>query len=554
MKKRAMLFLALMLCCTSAAYAYDIEVNIDSFNISVSEKSDVNTKRPTVQLLDADKKTVIYMGEGKSEKNADKTYTFTFDTFGVPKTLPTGSYCLRVGGEGLETQEKIILFINNNDKSNALNAVAEAADKLAAVIENADKLGVERAAAEKLGADGKAFVNRELGNIDVKNDGSVKDTDEKYNIFYSAYQKACEAAAFIGSDKTEIKKVTDAPQGLKLDRLYYDKLSDKSAVAAIIAGNNYSSSVTYDELIKDYDGAVLACTVSQLDWSTGKAAIKYYNEKGVINADLATVSALSSSEQTNVYKNLKALGLTDYRLIPDKLKELAKKAQGSSSSSSSGGGGGGGGSVKGGGASVTAPVPQQPTSAENNTGTPNKREFPDLDGYDWAKEAINALRDEGVINGDESGSYNPGESVTREAFTKIVVGAFSLYDENAEIEFKDISRDAWYYKYVASAAKNGVIRGISDDEFGCGQSITRQDMAVILERIFKMAKCSADGVPASFIDSADISEYAREAADTLSRAGILNGMEDGAFYPHGTVTRAETAKAVYELKKLTERN
>ena len=48
----------------------------------------------------------------------------------------------------------------------------------------------------------------------------------------------------------------------------------------------------------------------------------------------------------------------------------------------------------------------------------------------------------------------------------------------------------------------------------------------------------------------DIAEYAKDAVETLTAAGIINGMGDGVFAPCGTVTRAQAAKVVYGLLNL----
>lgn len=48
-----------------------------------------------------------------------------------------------------------------------------------------------------------------------------------------------------------------------------------------------------------------------------------------------------------------------------------------------------------------------------------------------------------------------------------------------------------------------------------------------------------------FTDAADITHW--EAVATLCQLGVINGMDDGAFHPTDTVTRAEAAKMVYLL-------
>ena len=42
--------------------------------------------------------------------------------------------------------------------------------------------------------------------------------------------------------------------------------------------------------------------------------------------------------------------------------------------------------------------------------------FADIAGYDWAATAINGLRQKNIIKGDGSGTYRPGDNMTREEY------------------------------------------------------------------------------------------------------------------------------------------
>ena len=50
---------------------------------------------------------------------------------------------------------------------------------------------------------------------------------------------------------------------------------------------------------------------------------------------------------------------------------------------------------------------------------------------------------------------------------------------------------------------------------------------------------------ANFTDSEEIEGYARPAVERLSRAGLIEGYEDGSFRPGDSATRAEAAKLLY---------
>ena len=73
---------------------------------------------------------------------------------------------------------------------------------------------------------------------------------------------------------------------------------------------------------------------------------------------------------------------------------------------------------------------------------------------------------------------------------------------------------------------------------------------MIIHRVFELLNAEVSGEAVSFDDDANIADYAKTAVEVLTGAGILNGMGDGTFAPKSTVTRAQSAKVVYELLNL----
>ena len=55
-----------------------------------------------------------------------------------------------------------------------------------------------------------------------------------------------------------------------------------------------------------------------------------------------------------------------------------------------------------------------------------KGSFSDVSGEHWAKEAVEALADKGIISGFGDGSFKPDNNVTREEFVKMAVVAFGI--------------------------------------------------------------------------------------------------------------------------------
>lgn len=176
--------------------------------------------------------------------------------------------------------------------------------------------------------------------------------------------------------------------------------------------------------------------------------------------------------------------------------------------------------------------------------------FNDISNYDWAKEAIEGLYYAGVVNGMEDKQFNPGGNITREQFCKMVVQLFGVLNYNTSTSFNDVNSEAWYAPYIASAINAGYIQGQSTEYFGIGESIMRQDMAVILYRALGTSNSSA---VLNFTDTDSIASYASDAVSELVGLGIINGYEDGSFAPRGTATRAEAAKMIWGVYNLIKK-
>lgn len=229
----------------------------------------------------------------------------------------------------------------------------------------------------------------------------------------------------------------------------------------------------------------------------------------------------------------------DFNKLLETLR-LAYEGQKTQSSNTSGGSSGGSG---GGGSSTHVQFVYGDEPAE----TGRDVIFSDLGSVQWAKERILSLAEKGIVSG-YNGKFNPSDCITRSEFVKLIVSAFGLYDADAVSSYAD-AQAHWSDKYVASAAKYGIVKGFSETEFGCDYPITREDMTVIIERTVKaFTDINADaGSPKTFGDSGSISGYAAEAVAFVTATGIINGYEDNTFRPRNNATRAEAAVVIYSL-------
>lgn len=200
--------------------------------------------------------------------------------------------------------------------------------------------------------------------------------------------------------------------------------------------------------------------------------------------------------------------------------------------------------------------------AESGESTPTeeigtKPAFSDLGNVPWAVEAIGSLSSNGIVSGVGDGVFEPEKSVKREEFAKMIVLAFALYSdaEGGECSFRDTSKEDWHYTYISAACGNGVTNGTDDVTFGVGESITRQDLAVMCYRaaLKKGLTLKAGSTEVKFTDGQKVADYAYVAINVLNQNGIVNGFDDATIRPQATATRAEAATIIYRLLTMLEK-
>lgn len=211
----------------------------------------------------------------------------------------------------------------------------------------------------------------------------------------------------------------------------------------------------------------------------------------------------------------------------------------------------GGGKGSGGGTGGTNIVDwnaggSAPDAGNSGTGTEPGQGFSDVPDSHWCAEALQALSERGVISGAGNGQFLPERPVTRAEFSKMLI--LALFEDSSlasGVDFSDVTETDWFSGYVGAAAALGIVTGAGDGTFLPNETVTRQDMAVMLHRA--LAKSGMVFMESkTFIDGGEISDYAKEAVSQVAGAGMLNGMEDGRFYPHSELSRAQAAKALYE--------
>ncbi len=179
--------------------------------------------------------------------------------------------------------------------------------------------------------------------------------------------------------------------------------------------------------------------------------------------------------------------------------------------------------------------------------------FVDVKSEDPAYDAIMYLATKGFVNGKGNSLFGPNDTVKREELAKIIANIYQLRETKDAPVFTDVAEDTWYKDFVSIIAGNKLMIGVSETEFGVGEDIIRQDLAVLIKRFAEKRSVLFDTKKTVlYADMDKVEDYAKDAVTTLCAAGIMEAKENNCFEPYAPATRVETAMAIYNVLMLRE--
>jgi hypothetical protein len=178
--------------------------------------------------------------------------------------------------------------------------------------------------------------------------------------------------------------------------------------------------------------------------------------------------------------------------------------------------------------------------------------YADLDTESWYHAAVDFMINRGYMVGTSAERWSPDGVMTRAQMAAILArvrGADTA--RPTKISFRDVDISAWYAGPVAWASANGVGLGYGGDRFGPNDTLTREQLALMLYR-FSGKPAAADGNLSEFFDQSHVSVWAKDAVRWAVGAGLLQGDDHRLLRPQGKCTRAETAAILYRMLKDSE--
>lgn len=176
------------------------------------------------------------------------------------------------------------------------------------------------------------------------------------------------------------------------------------------------------------------------------------------------------------------------------------------------------------------------------------KQFVDVGSNHWASGVIKTMAAKHIIEGISYTEFNPQGDVTRAQFAAMLARALGL-KAGMQSTFVDVDSKAWYAEAIAAVSGAGIVRGRGTDSFCPNESITREEMAVMIVRAYEYLHGSFvnEADAGSFLDYSRIHEWAQDAASIAEQVGLIKGRGNKQFAPQETMTRAEGAQVISNL-------
>jgi len=174
----------------------------------------------------------------------------------------------------------------------------------------------------------------------------------------------------------------------------------------------------------------------------------------------------------------------------------------------------------------------------------NPGEFNDVSTGSPSYTAISSLSKQGVISGFGDGTFRPDSNVTRGQAAAIINRVLKKEPANLN-SFHDVAATYGFAKDIAVMKELGIINGYEDGTFRPYDNMTRAQMAVIVEKAFNLQEktfAAASNHPYSDIGP---DYWAHDAIVTMSNIDTTSVFAGNNYNATGQASRAFFTTAIY---------
>ena len=172
----------------------------------------------------------------------------------------------------------------------------------------------------------------------------------------------------------------------------------------------------------------------------------------------------------------------------------------------------------------------------------NQAEFTDVTKGAWYYHAVTSAASQGIMVGATETTFAPNATMTRgEALEAIY--ALAGKPAAGEATFSDIDVNASYYAAAAWAEKNGILNDIAEDKLAADTKVTREEL---VQMLYNYLGDEYEGAVPDFKDIDKVT--AEDAVAWAVKEGVVSGRQE-TIRPLDFVTKAEAATMLVNTNK-----
>ena len=163
----------------------------------------------------------------------------------------------------------------------------------------------------------------------------------------------------------------------------------------------------------------------------------------------------------------------------------------------------------------------------------------------WAEEDIQSAVKKGLVPAYLKDVKNIENNITRREFCDLaqrLLNEKNIKGKKTDISFSDTDSES-----VKTLSSLKIVLGYEDNTFRPYKSITREEAAVILSRIYSLLYGDMEAECGLYEDDDTISDWAKEAVYKMLTTGIMNGVGDNRFDSQGGYTITQSIVTMTRL-------
>ena len=180
--------------------------------------------------------------------------------------------------------------------------------------------------------------------------------------------------------------------------------------------------------------------------------------------------------------------------------------------------------------------------------------FTDVSKDAWYYDAVAQAYQDKLFLGTSTTTFSPEKTMSRGMFVQVLYNMHGQPKVEGTMPFTDFKKSDWYYDAVLWAYQNKVTAGVSDTKFAPMHDVTREQTAVLLEKYTAAngKDTSARGDLSRYSDADSISAWAKDAVAWAVANKIMVGTDSGKLLPGSNASRAQAAQIMVSYRNTVQ--